>query len=241
MLSPGADDHTMNSYLASKPILEKRTNPQSRQQQRDSVYAVRSLGRKQQHRQITVVQLDRKTCPPDNASVLKPKRPRTAYNLFFKDQLKKLNVGKGDGQLSSKAAPTLVSRKWAMAPTSEKCRYYQLAAHDKFRYCNEKIEYNSFMERLRTETRQIREMHATHIPEAASHDEDNKHSESSEDASETQAQVQSYGSLHPRPTVPFISLQEAQDTTRPYSRESIAFLASKLDDRSIDFLIRALK
>eukprot|EP00977_Amphora_coffeiformis_P027921 scaffold34664_cov240-Amphora_coffeaeformis.AAC.1 len=201
--------------------------PQSRG--RSSSGTVSKVGAVGQARQQP--NLDENTRPLAKGFVLKPKRPRTAYNLFFKDQLKTLNIGKGVGQISSKVAPAVVSQKWASAAPSEKCRYYQLAADDKFRYCNEKIEYNSYMERVRTDALQRRDMQTVGIDTPAMSSDDESNISLPDDTSGTQK-------VHPLLLAP---VEDVQDTTRPYSRESIAFLASKLDAQSIDFLIRALK
>ena len=122
-----------------------------------------------------------------------PKRPRTAYNLFFRDQQEKINEMKALFRNKSVNAAAIVSVCWKELRPDKKAYYCILASEDKLRYYREKDEYQTAL--------------AAEVGTYSAPDND----------------------------------QRGIDVVPPYSRQSIALLASRLDGESIDFLIKALK
>ena len=158
---------------------------------------------------------------PESAAeaVPKPKRPRTAYNLFFRNQQEKINAMRQYNPNASNTAAA-VSVYWKNLPSNKKAVYFQMATEDKFRYYKEKQEYETYLERLK-ETIQAEAEKAD--PEASA----------PEDwlvpAEVVVIRDDNDGKAHVEVDAP------------PYSLQAIALLASKLDQMSIDFLIKALK
>lgn len=81
-------------------------------------------------------------------TVVKPKRPRTAYNIFFRDEQKRMKSMKKDGNGATDNTAKLVSMKWEALPPSKKTLYFQLAVDDKLRYYKEKEEYDMYIEKV---------------------------------------------------------------------------------------------
>ena len=156
-------------------------------------------------------------CP--KVIILKPKRPRTAYNIFFQAEQRKIkNMKKtGKGRVAENTAK-LVSISWEALPSSKKTEYFQLAAEDKFRYYHEKDEYARYIDQINMESNNDDQSNYPDCGEIQLHDED-----AMPENWRIQDNVNNYSSVG------------------PYSHESIALLASKLDAESIDFLIKALK
>eukprot|EP00977_Amphora_coffeiformis_P022873 scaffold11693_cov154-Amphora_coffeaeformis.AAC.1 len=148
-----------------------------------------------------------------------PKRPRTAYNLFFRDQQEKIAIMKQRDPTSANSAAA-VSEYWKELTPNEKAIYFQMAADDKFRYYKEKSQYSQAM----TDHIEM-EMHNNNSEEMK------RKANANFDSKESNTGVPSSTTGN----------REASDDVPFYSRESIAFLASKLDAKSIDFLIRAFK
>lgn len=160
---------------------------------------------------------------PDSSAgaVPKPKRPRTAYNLFFRHKQEKINHARQHSPKSSKTAAA-ISVYWKNLPYDQKVVYFQRATEDKFRYYKEKHEYGKYIKRLE-EKKQAEAEKAGVAAEATGHDN---------------GQVQAQVRVIRDGTNP--TLQVEVDVP-PFSHEAIALLASKLDQQSIDFLIKALK
>ena len=94
--------------------------------------------------------------------VPKPKRPRTSYNLFFKSEQEKLQRLILEGKCSIKRSniANIISESWKQITPSVRLHYDQLAAEDKFRYMNERIEYKSYLERRRTQEKLLKKANA---------------------------------------------------------------------------------
>ena len=171
--------------------------------------------------------------------VPKPKGPRTAYNLFFRDQQEQINQMKLLNTRRSVNAAAIVSDRWKELKPSIKARYHQMAADDKFRYYKEKREYSEYQERMAREAevnepiplnrgaslstlelpivpRDYRE-YSTGVPITTGF--------THEDMGATCMPTEHDGDMY----------------AHLCSRESIARLASQLDDESIDFLIRVFR
>lgn len=169
----------------------------------------------------------------------KPKRPRTAYNLFFRDQQEKINIMKQSDPTSANSAAA-VSDYWRQLGPVEKAAYFQMAADDKFRYYKEKDEYDKTMERLSRASREglsaATRSSPTQPPAAAT-------------VPRAAAGLPSEAKMMlPPPAGSTLQLPRHHnqvgnddDDVPLYSRESIAMLASQLDAKSIDFLIRKFK
>ena len=88
--------------------------------------------------------------PSTPAPVVKPKRPLSAYSLYFRDQRERIaNLKKQDPSLRGTSVAVLVSQFWKNISPSVRARYDQLAAEDKFRHYVEKMEYKVYLERLK--------------------------------------------------------------------------------------------
>ena len=124
-------------------------------------------------------------------------------------------------------AARVVSLWWKKLKPSIKAEYHKRAMEDKFRYYNEKAEYN----------RRVKEQEAQN---KACKDEEFKVVQVVEYSTGTEKQ--SY-SIEPgsKPEGSTAAQEPTEVYVPPYSYCSIAVLASQLDAASIDFLIRALK
>ena len=78
------------------------------------------------------VERSSKEAPP------KPKRPRTAYNLFFRDNQEKITQMRHHYKKKTLNAAKIVSIWWNEVDPSIKVQYHEIAMEDKYRYCNEK-------------------------------------------------------------------------------------------------------
>lgn len=90
--------------------------------------------------------------------VPKPKRPRTSYNLFFKNEQEKLQrlILEGKCGIKRSNIANSISESWKNITPSVRLHYDQLAAEDKFRYMNERIEYKSYIEKRKTQERRLK-------------------------------------------------------------------------------------
>lgn len=232
----------MNSYSANSGLLDQRCRAVSRRSRPETPARfenLRGLKLTQKRQQRESPRTEGRPLSHTDLAVPKPKRPRTAYNLYFKDEVKKLNIGKRPGQVSSKAAPAVVSARWVILSPAEKSRYFQLAADDKFRYRNESIEYKSYLERAKDDVQQRRDIESKTVLAPSPHwDACTVSTDSGECQVEVNECASQEGTLDPIP----VDYLEVYNWKQPYySRESIAMLASKLDAASIDFLIKTLK
>ena len=139
-------------------------------------------------------------------------------------------------------AAAIVSFCWKELSPEEKARYHKMAADDKFRYYEEKGEYERRLKRTKVEAKQRSLLNATWDGQGP------KPPESLRSCKSSSFELRSSGSAKRR-LVAMLQKQRShvEEEQRqaivvpPYSRESIAHLASKLDTSSIDFLIKALK
>ena len=90
---------------------------------------------------------------PPSSSSSEPRRPRSAYNLFFRDEQAKLrqtrqprsrNSGTDDRAESS---VRVVARMWNNADASVREHYAELAKQDKNRYALEVVRWKQEQER----------------------------------------------------------------------------------------------
>lgn len=172
-------------------------------------------------------------CP--HAVMSKPKRPRTAYNLFFRDQQEKINELKVLYNNKSVNSAAIVSECWKSLTPSRKAYYHKLACDDKIRYYNQKNDYN----------RSAEDAQAVLPEERAGNQAVALESVQIRPRVEEQA---SYESEAVRPIeASAVGTAGNQIYETPlydvpsYSSESIARLASQLDADSIEFLIKAFK
>lgn len=171
--------------------------------------------------------------PTDTQTAMeKPKRARTAYNIFFKMQQEKLNAARRNGERVDNTAAA-ISIHWKKLPPNKRSFYFQLAAEDKFRYYQEKNAYENFLmlQRKKSEKVKSEEENALETFEGAT-------SEDAETADAVNNMVPEDWRL---PEYTFASEAANQDSIPTYSRHAIALLASKLDQASIDFIIKVLK
>ena len=151
----------------------------------------------------------------------KPKRPRTAFNLFFKDQQQKIKAMNLDSSIN---APKLISNLWkTKTPPSVRAFYFSLAAKDKFRYYQEKSDYEDHLKRREEESHQ----------DSTSLNNEDLDLPCSRGNS---AKSLPYGVCQLGAGFPPACIVDPLCTPR-----SIAVLAEKLDRDSIHFLIRAFK
>eukprot|EP00977_Amphora_coffeiformis_P009409 scaffold2179_cov165-Amphora_coffeaeformis.AAC.13 len=83
----------------------------------------------------------------------KPKRPLTAYNIFFRDErqrlletlpvLKNVKSKKAHGKISFPDLAKRISREWKRISPASKVHYCELACHDKLRYYREMEEWRA--------------------------------------------------------------------------------------------------
>lgn len=142
-----------------------------------------------------------------------------------------------------------ISERWKQLLPSERAMYFQRAAEDKFRYYSEKREYDDYLATLPkdvakpAQAKRKKATKAKRAKSASSLDENDSLMEPLQ--FETAAVPNSLFHLHsctPQVVnVPVTLVLPPKNDVPHYSRESIAFLASKLDDSSINFLINALK
>ena len=153
----------------------------------------------------------RKTVP--SSGIAKPKRPLTAYNLFFQDEQKKINSTKEKKPVGlAENTAKLVSLGWETISPERKAYYFQLANEEKFRYYNEKSECNDKVELIDSNGKGISSVDTE-----------------GNDVVPLEWKVHD-GQAH-----------DDSIAGSSYSHASIALLASKLDAESIEFLIKALK
>jgi len=161
-----------------------------------------------------------------------PKRPRTAYNLFFRDQQEKISIMKQHDPTSSNSAAA-VSVSWKELPPNEKAKYFQMAADDKFRYYNEKTEYiNNSMKNSVDGEKYGSTRGKAMEPSANLKCEETNPTPYHPDEQSSSRKDAAHG---------HDTLLLRDDGVPFYSRESIALLASKLDAKSIDFIIKVFK
>ena len=136
-------------------------------------------------------------------------------------------------------AAAIVSVCWKELPPHEKARYHKMAADDKFRYYNEKGEYEKTLKRIKAEMKEPNCMNSTMTTRFAYVESPQETAASCPSPPLPQAEPRSHVECVPMP--PCVDEQGKEIDLPPYSSQSIAFLASKLDASSIDFLIKALK
>ena len=205
---------------------------------------------------------------PSIKVVTKPKRPLTAYNIFFRDsqeQITAMNVP--SNQKAKVNVAQLISDSWKKATPSVRVYYHELAAKDKFRYYNEKNEYKLYQSRIKNKKKK-QQQKQVHKPEpTTSTTTGSSASPLAPLASVFMMAPQVHGKFALLDTAPPLPRQPQQPSSQhcnlksmvakqattmhlkscsteggPYcSKRAIADLAGRLDDASIDFLIRALK
>lgn len=133
-------------------------------------------------------------------------------------------------------AAAIVSVCWKGLPPQEKALYHKLAADDKFRYYNEKSEYEGRLKHIKAEMKETRFTNpVAMVPKGPASPEASSLSQPvPRDIAECDM------TILPSPQLCGEDL-ETEVYVSEYSRHSIALVASKLDDASIDFLIKALK
>lgn len=158
------------------------------------------------------------------SSISPPKRARTAFNYFFKEQQAKLNVTKQANPNAANSAAA-ISCYWKNLKPSQKIVYFQMAAQDKFRYYKEKKEYEAYKKGVMAEAprqdilrqqQTVSGMVVNFTP---------------------QAQIESV--QLPLREISFTA-EDSMMPLPPCSHDEIALLASQLDNESIDILIKAL-
>jgi hypothetical protein len=152
-----------------------------------------------------------------------PKRPRTAFNYFFRAQQKQVIAIKGRNRKEAHSAGT-ISRHWKALMPDQKAIYFQMAAQDKFRYYREKREYEDFA-------------YAAKTNDPAPLDLDTSTDSSSLNSCSQSLQIEKSLTVVSNDELAFDS---AEHDVPPCSNEAIADLANKLDKECIDFLIKAL-
>ena len=182
---------------------------------------------------IAVMDLNVCSSPLKRDSVPKPKRPRTAYNLFFRDQQEKINQMKIVYRNKSVNAAAIVSMRWRKLTPAEKSHYHKMAADDKLRYYNEKTAYHKYVEALESGHRL-----------GPSNDEEGILVTHEDETMTSNFHCKTLGDCNNHFTPqksPIADRQYHPIFVPPFSRESIEVLACQLDAKSIDFLIKALK
>lgn len=202
---------------------------------------------------ISMKKASTNVAPPSSSSsikvVSKPKRPLTAYNLFFRDsqeqitamnlppsQKKKINVAK------------MISDSWKKATPSVRVYYHELAAKDKFRYYNEKNEYGIYQNHLRKQASKKESSTPPSpttcpdlvIPPSFTAPQHGHVACPQLSITTAVVPIPHAGQLQ-RNCMP-TTVYDPEFVEGPYcSKRAIADLASQLDDASIDFLIRVFK
>lgn len=140
-------------------------------------------------------------------------------------------------------AAAIVSMCWRALSPEEKALYHKMAADDKFRYYKEKGEYERGLKRTKVEAKEHNSLNATWDGKGPGLSGPLRpckssslfaHRESGSAKCSLVAMLQEQRSSRGEE-------QRRAIVVPPYSGESIAHLASKLDASSIDFLIKALK
>ena len=163
----------------------------------------------------------------DIPRVPKPKRPCTAYNLFFRDQYKKLeSVGK-----NRKVMAAMISASWKAITPSMRLYYDQMVASDKIRYMNERIEYRNYLELVKD--RQNRVDRQGEEAQLAFESKDEEPLKLPKTISVVrQDSTSSYDSS---------LLSGDIDTTQPCTQQEVKLLTQQLDADCIKFIIRVFK
>ena len=160
----------------------------------------------------------------------------TAYNMFFKDRQDEINQMKLRYTHTTVNAARVVSNMWKKLKPHIKAEYHKRAMQDKFRYYNEKAAYNRAVAQQVAAARHARVMSNNHaLPE---------HQVPAYPAmTNRQAPfMQSASTLQSRESSCTGSSYDGEEAyVPPYSKSSMARLASRLDAQSIDFLIKALQ
>lgn len=87
------------------------------------------------------------------AQVTKPKRPLTAYNFFFRDQKKKIaEIRRQNQGRPCPPSATMVSELWKKITPEVRAHYDALAAKEKFRHYQEKLQWEHYTESHRADT-----------------------------------------------------------------------------------------
>lgn len=157
------------------------------------------------------------------------KRPPTAYALFFKDQqerIKKLNLKSLSDQgyhtttnNDKSNIPAIVAGIWKSMDATEKIPYHQKALDVKFRFYNERGQQQEHERDTQQQQNQSSETIST------------SGNGSSASTSSLRSQHENHWLQPPK--------QQQEQVDALSSKGLIADLASKLDDSSIDFLIKA--
>lgn len=138
-------------------------------------------------------------------------------------------------------AAAIVSMCWRELSPQEKSSYHKMAADDKFRYYQEKSDYENHLKCIETA---MAEKHFTNanISTGLMGRASTRASPSLPCHPRAKASLSEPCEISILPSPRLVVLeQEKEIYVPPYSRRSIALLASRLDDASINFLIKVLK
>lgn len=190
-------------------------------------------------------------------SVPKPKRPRTAYNIYFRDQQEKLRNSREYYKMKSASIASMIAKTWKHVTPSVRVHYDQLAVQDKYRYYREKVEYQNYLAGCKKAakdkaeaSKQARcisvEQNDTTTSSASKNGEPHLGNEMVQSNYTLDAETMKTSNEPRHPPVQGAhehpeSLTNGDTYVPMYSDEAIADLALRLDADSIDFLIRALK
>ena len=187
--------------------------------------------------------------------VPQPKRPRTAYNLFFRDEQYQPAAASQQQSKGSGALATRVCDSWAHATPRVRQHYEALAVDDTYRYRQEQAAYRTYLALVQQQQQQQQQRsHRQHHiqqqfterggtkPLASTHPNATTTTTTTsrptpsdylDDGRRPPAQAQAQATTS--------SEQHATSLPPPCTRHEIAFLASKLDAESIDIIIRVFK
>ena len=194
--------------------------------------------------QITAAQVARSSNRSEKLTVVeKPKRARTAYNLFFRDHQVKLNVLRLRTKLESGNMAAQISRAWKDFPASNKAVYFQMAARDKCRYYKEKKAYDEYLYRVNQERNHVNPAGSQGLTALLAQGQQASIEISPESFASnpvTNAMAMSSTSEQASSTSNPSDTYECEDEEPAFSPASIAALANQLDEAEIDFIIRSL-